>query len=64
MKIYALHDWEAFDPIGYYSTRMLAYLAAKDHYNYIEHPLPTFDEYWERNCNLEEITVVTEEDEE
>jgi len=61
MKIYALHDVETFDHLGYYSTRMLAYLAAQDHYNDIEGISYTFDEYWERNCHLDELTVVTRE---
>ena len=63
MKIYALHDVETFDHLGYYSTRMLAYLAAQDHYNDIEGISYTFAEYWSENCHLAECDVVTEEDE-
>lgn len=61
MKIYALYDVETFDHLGFYSTRMLAYLAAQDHYNDIEGISYTFDEYWDKNCRLEEIDVFTKE---
>ena len=64
MKIYALYDVETFDHLGYYATMHLAWKAAQDHYNKIEGISYTFSEYWERNCHLDEITVVTEEDDE
>ena len=63
MKIYALTDVETFDHLGYYSTKYLAFLAAKDHYNEMEAIQYTFNEYWDRNCHLDELTVVTEEEE-
>ena len=62
MKIYALIDVETLDHLGYYSTKYLALLAAQGHYNEIEGISYTFAEYWERNCHLDELTVVTEED--
>lgn len=64
MKIYALSDVMKWDHLGHYSNKYLAWLAAKDHYKKIEGISCTFSEYWDNHCHLDEITVVTEEDEE
>ena len=70
MKIYALLEVDTFDHlglkasvVGYYANKDLALLAAQDRYNEIKGISYTFDEWWERDCHLDEITVVTENEE-
>ena len=63
MKIYALSDVMKWDHLGYYSNKYLAWKAAEDHYNGYEGISCTFSEYWDKHCHLNEITVVTEDEE-
>lgn len=67
MKIYALLDVETVDHLGYYINKDLACKAAEEYWHetrdiFADFPR-TFAEYWNDICSLEEITVVTEDEE-
>ena len=66
MKIYILSDHHGL--IGYYATKDLAIQAAEDIYEDVyefafECKDETFQDYWDGFCDLEEVTLVTEDEE-
>ena len=64
MKIYIVWDCEGDEPIGYYTSKNLAYKAATDFYNEnvnLSADFPdTLAEYLEFHIDLEEVDLVTD----
>lgn len=71
MKIYILTEYrynsidDTIYPVGYYATKELAREGAKELYQQYLSDYDvdfTFDEYWNRVCDLEEADLVTDKE--